>query len=154
MPNILAILVFAALTSAASSTHGCHMVQPIPGDTDKFEAIFIGEVTGIRLRGYENLELGKPDACEIEEEGVEPMCFNKTNDPPLPVFALPRTVFRGDVTDVLELDQAGCNNSDVSMKDRAIFFVNPGRRSAAIVWESQPEFNDWVARLESEADER
>lgn len=130
------------------------MVRPIPGETDEFEAIFIGEITGIRLRGYENRALGRPDACEVAEEGVEPMCFNITSDPLMPVFALPRVVFRGDVTDVLELDQAGCNNPDISMKDRAIFFVNPGGDSAAIVWESQPEFRDWVARLEAEADER
>ncbi|GGA82768.1 hypothetical protein GCM10011521_21320 [Arenimonas soli] len=154
MPNFPAVLLFAALTSVASSAHACHVVQPIPGDTDKFEAIFIGEVTGIRLRGYENRELGKHDACEVAEEGVESMCFNIISDPPMPVFALPRVVFRGDVKDVLELDQAGCNKPDISMKDRAIFFVNPGGHSAAIVWESRPEFNDWVARLEAEADER
>jgi len=154
MPNTPAILLLSTLATIASSAHACHVVQPIPGNTDKFEAIFVGEVTGIRLLGYENLEIGKPDACEIAEEGVEPLCFNITSDPPMPVFALPRTVFRGEVSNVLELDQAGCNNENVSLKDRAIFFVNPGGHSAAIVWESQREFKDWVARLEAEADQR
>lgn len=154
MPNIHATLLLALLGSASLPALACHVVQPIPGDTAKFEAIFIGEVTGIRLLGYENRELGKPDACLATEEGAEPVCFNMVSDSPVSIFALPRKVFRGEVADVLELDQAGCNNAGVSMKDRAIFFVNPGGRSAAIVWETQPDFKDWVARLESEADDR
>lgn len=154
MSKFRARLLCVALTAAASSAHACHVVQPVPGDTGKFEAIFIGEVTGIRLRGYENRELGKPDGCAVAEGGVEPMCFNITSDPPISVFALPRKVIRGEVTDVRELDQAGCNKPDIAMKERAIFFVNPGGRSAAIVWESQPEFQDWVERLEASSDRR
>ncbi len=152
MPKVSESLILAVLVLLVPPAHACHVVQPTPGNTDRYEAIFLGEVTGIRLVGYENRQLGRPDACDVAEEGDASMCLNITSDPPLPVFALPRSVFRGKVTGVLQLDQAGCNRSDVSLKERAIFFVNPGGKSAAIVWERQPEFKDWLARLEAPAD--
>lgn len=139
--------VIAALASFAPLADACHPILPAPGEMDRFEAIFLGEVTGIRLTGYENRELGRPDACIEQTEDEAQVCFNITSDPPLSIFALPRHVVRGEAEGVQELDQAGCNKEDIAVKARAIFFVNPGRHSAAIVWEGHPEYGNWLDRL-------
>jgi hypothetical protein len=154
MPNITATLLLAIAAAAAFPASACHVVQPVKGRTDSYEAIFIGEVTGIRLRSYENVQLGRTDGCTIEQDGVKPLCFNLTSDPLVSIFALPQIVVRGDVTDVQELDQAGCNKPDLALKERGIFFVNPGGHSAAIVWEGQIDYEDWLKRLGVDANDR
>lgn len=147
MLNIAATLLVAIAAASALPAGACHVVQPITGRIKHYKAIFVGEVTGIRLRGYENLQLGRTDGCTSEGNGVKPLCFNITSDPLVSVFALPRVVVRGKVTDVQEIDQAGCNKPDLTLKERGIFFVNPDGRSAAIVWESQSNYEDWLREL-------
>lgn len=147
-------LLISLLASFAPSANACHPVLPAPGGTNEFEAIFLGEVTGIRLIGYENRELDRPDACMAPTEDEAQVCFNITSDPPLSIFALPRHVVRGDIEGIQELDQAGCNKDSIAMKERAIFFVNPGGHSAAIVWEGHPEFGSWLDRLGIKPDDR
>jgi hypothetical protein len=147
MRIITATFMMTFLTLTSPAAFACHVVRPIPGEIDKFSAIFVGEVTGIRLRSYENLQLGKYDGCTIPEAGEQSICFNIASDPKETVFALPRQVIRGEIKDVIELDQNGCNRESISMKDRAIFFVNSGGTSAMIVWEDEPDFNTWLKRL-------
>ena len=154
MPNITATFLAIIATASALPANACHVVQPVAGQTGDYEAIFVGEVTGIRLRSYENLQLSRADGCTIEEDGVEPMCFNITSDPLVSVFALPRVVVRGNVTDVQELDQAGCNNPNLALKDRGIFFVNQGGHSAAIVWQSHGNYEGWLRELGVDANAR
>lgn len=137
-------LMLPLLIAFAPTAQACYVLEPVKQDMHTYEAIFLGEVTGVRLRGYENLQLGRPDGCLETEVDTEPVCFNLTSDPPISLFALPHRVFQGDVTDVLELDQAGCNRTEFELKQRALFFAHSEEGSAIVVWEDQPEFREWL----------
>lgn len=153
MLNITSRSLAAIVSASAAPAGACHDVEPTNGQAGDYEAIFVGEVTGIRLRSYENRQLGRADACSIEEDGVESVCFNIMSDPLVSIFALPRIVVRGNI-DVQELNEAGCNKTDLALKNRGIFFVNPSGGSAAIVWEGESAYEDWLKELGVDAGAR
>jgi hypothetical protein len=124
-------------------------MRPNADALSSYQSIFVGEVTGIRLTGYENKRLGRADVCDIEKNGEKGVCFNLTGgNEPVTIFALPVRVTHGTVQDVQELEQSGCNYPGLALKERGVFFVNAGGNSAVIVWESQkPDFTLWLKRL-------
>lgn len=147
MSKTLMLAAIALAGVAPLSVEACRDMVPDLSDLKSYESIFVGEVSGIRLIGYENKQLGRPDACEIQDNGEQGECFNLIGgNAPVAIFAIPTKVIKGKILGVQELQQAGCNYSNIPLKEHGIFFVNPGGSSAVIVWRSKA--SDYMLLLE------
>ena len=149
MKNTLVIITSLLVSLIANPVIACHVMRPDPDKLDRFETIFLGEVTGIRLIGHENKLLGRPDGCEIVNGRKTDLCFNLDGgNQPVVLFAVPRKVVKGKADNVQELQMAGCAGTQPKLKERVLFFVHPKGSSAITVWESdKQEFDKWMNRL-------
>ena len=104
MSKFLVFVTIAILVLASLPANACHNMRPDQGDLQRYQSIFVGEVTGIRLTGLENKRLRKPDVCDIEKDGKIGECFNLTGgDEPTTIFSIPIQVVKGSVAGVQEL---------------------------------------------------
>jgi hypothetical protein len=139
-------VIFSALISV--SAEACRNIVPDWTNFDSYESTFIGEVSGVRLIGYENKKLHL-DTCDqsLSDQNIE--CIdNIAGSPIVKLFVIPEKVFSGTVSGVQALEQVGCTRDDILPKARGIFFVNPGGTTAVVVWRSdQKEYGRWLKRL-------
>ncbi len=144
-PAFLALLAVALAPHAAKA---CRDMIPDMDSLESYESIFLGEISGVRLREYEDRRLGQPGTCEPDPvDGIE--CIGAiSGSPGVSLFVIPTKVIRGKVVGVQELQQAGCVRTNVRLKEEAIFFVNPGG-SAVIVWRSRlHDYAEVLGRLD------
>src|SRR5690606_19529720 len=138
---IIALLAGCLLPGAAVA---CLRVTPTPESLDQYQTIFVGTVTSIHLRGYENRLLGEPDA-------VDPVLGEITitdGSAPVDLRAVVTTPVRGNAAGAVELSLAGCTYDLPHLQDSGVFFVLPGGQAAAVIWESdKATYNSWLARL-------
>jgi hypothetical protein len=110
----------------------------------QYSAVFVGRVTGIHLKGYENGLLSRPD-------GVDPEigAFSITNGAsPVTVYAAVTQNIRGALSGSVELRLAGCTFDPPQLRERAVFFVQPEGTIALVVKEGDgSEFLAWLTRL-------
>ena len=138
------------LSVLSTPAFGCHPITPHRAPMESYDAVFLGQVTGIHLVGYENSLIGEPDAY-VDGRGLT----LTDGSAPVMVNAVPTKVHHGDPGRSVELRLVGCTAPLPELKERGIFFINPGTTSAVTVWESDEEaFLYWIERLGLSGDER
>jgi hypothetical protein len=144
-------LLFILLGSLASfGAAACHRISPDPESLDRYSAVFLGTVTGIRLDGYESGLLGKPDAS-VDGEAIT----LTGGSSPVSVTTVATKSVRGAPKAPLTLRLVGCTTALPALRERGLFFVNPDGTSAVTVWESSPqEFVRWLKQLGIQSDGR
>ena len=149
MSKLIATVGLLLATCSAPSV-ACHRIAPDRAHLAGYKAVFLGQVTGIHLLGYENALAGRPDG----HIGGEP--FNITDgSAPVEVSAVPSEVVRGNPGKSVQIRLVGCTAPLPALKERGLFFVNPEGDSAVTVWESDSEaFNFWLKRLGLTSDGR
>ena len=149
MSKSLVITASLLIAFFANPADACRTVRPDPKKLDRFETIFLGEVTGVRLIGHENKLLGRPDGCATGKGGKDDECFNLIGgSQPVTLFSVPITVVKGKASNVQELKMVGCSGTQPKLKEKVIFFVNAGGHSAITIWESNgKEYDEWLKRL-------
>jgi hypothetical protein len=149
MFKLTAIVGFLFAIFSAPSI-ACHRITPDRTSLDRYTAVFLGQVTGIHLVGYENAIAGRPDGFI----GGKP--FNVADgSETVEVSAVPSKVARGNPDKSVQIRLVGCTAPLPALKERGLFFVNLGGDSAVTVWESDSKaFTFWLERLGLTADGR
>jgi hypothetical protein len=144
MGKIVALVAIIAGTLWPSVATACHRVAPTPEALDQYQSVFLGNVTAIHLKGYENGLLGKPDLVDPELGAITITDGSGSVDLRVAVTH----PIRGKATGAIALALAGCTYNLPKLKGRGIFFVLPGGETATVAWESDTATYDlWLSRL-------
>ncbi|MBN8727741.1 MAG: hypothetical protein J0H15_08575 [Xanthomonadales bacterium] len=136
--------LWLTLMAFAPSAEACRDIVPDQAEIPPHESVFEGRVSGIRLDTYDRT--GRDLDCEGEQEDGGPECISHiAGSPPVIISAVPLEVFRGNISGVQEVQQAGCARADIQLGETAIFFVKQGAGTAVIVWRSQNgDYESWL----------
>ena len=149
MSKSFSITATLLITFFVNPADACRTVRPDPNKLDRFETIFLGEVTGVRLVGREHELLGRPDGCMLGSDGKTDECFSFIGgSKPVTLYSVPITVVKGKAEKVQELQMVGCSGVHPNLNEKVLFFVNAGDHSAITILESNgKEYDEWLKRL-------
>lgn len=144
MGKFVALAALVACTLLPNAATACHRMAPTPEALDQYQSVFLGSITGIHLKGYENKLLGKPDLVGPQLGAI----VITDGSAPVDVHVAVTQPIRGNASGAVELSLAGCTYDLPQLKDRGIFFVLPDGEVAAVAWESDSVvFGSWLSRL-------
>jgi hypothetical protein len=143
MARTLVLVVLLAATCASFPAHACQRMAPSTVAPEGYSAVFIARVTGVHLVGYENGVLSTPD---LVDPALGPLSIRNGASPVTIRVAITQSI-RGLMSGALELRLAGCTLSPPALREKAIFFVQPGGNAAIWVSPEDPAYAAWLARL-------
>ena len=144
MAKFVALAILLSAASLPAIADACRRMTPNTEALEQYTSVFVGRVTGLHLKGYENRLLGKPDLIDPE---LGPVTITNGASPVSVNVAVTQLV-RGPASGAVELSLAGCTFELPQLRDRGIFFVQPDGAFAVVIWErDQAAFNAWLSRL-------
>jgi hypothetical protein len=144
MGKLSALVLTIALVSLPSVADACRRMQPNAGSLEQYSSVFVGQVTGLHLEGYENRLLGKPDLVDPE---LGPLTITNGASPVSVSAAVTRAI-QGPASGAVELHLAGCTFDLPQLKERGVFFVLPDGKFTVVAWERDAvAYKAWLTRL-------
>ena len=151
MGRFAAIVFLIATALLSMPALACRNIEPSATVLDEYSSVFVGRVTGLHLKGYENQLLGVADVVGSDLGIIR--ITNGASPVRLRVAVLQR--ISGPADGAIDLGLTGCTFDVPDLKDRGIFFVRPGGSTTLVVWErDQANFQNWLARLGAAPNDR
>ncbi|WP_223786688.1 hypothetical protein [Marinicella meishanensis] len=111
------LLMFVLFMSSGYSL-GCLPEKKPSLNFDRYESIYIGQVVGIHLHGYQDKTI------RALRDGKEFASFPDST-PEYKVTVIPQRLLKGEAFGVEELKLFGCDVSVPAILERGIFFIQP-----------------------------
>ena len=152
----LARLTLVALAAMAFTVPAgaCHRFYPDPENLERYSAVFLGEVTGIRRSGREYLlvecDWESPTQSPTDDPADELDCIEITDGAaPMMMYAFPLQVIAGKADDKIhEVEPVGCTRPWPALGDRGFIFLTGDGQNAITIWESDTKaFKQLAKRL-------
>ena len=113
------ILIFFIFSLSVSFSVSACIARILPDkDFDKYQTIFIGEVTGVHLQEYQDMMVKG-----LREKNGYSVFTDTTLE--YEVTVLPQRLKKGSVTETLKLKISGCGMLEPRVRQIGLFFIKP-----------------------------
>lgn len=148
-------LLLLGLLGLASSASACRLsLEPDRHPLGSYRAIFIGEVTGIRLIDYERFVTTANDSDASDDDAaVLDHVYVTSSTPQFEARVHVLETFRGDASEIETLTLGGCAVPIPALRSEGLFFqLEPGSASVYVPAGSEA-FDTWLRAAKRLRDE-
>lgn len=139
MVTLSKILIFLSLFSSMAAIACMGRILP-DRDFDKYEAIFIGEVTGVQLTTYQSRMVTGLRTKETYRSWTD-------TTPEYEVTVLPRRLKKGSTSEVEILKISGCGVLEPKVRQIGLFFIKPNGQADVLYNIESYNYEDYLEEV-------